>query len=78
MLKKQFDQDLIKRLDDPVTLKDLKALRVDTASPKFYVDGNERTYTDIPVISTVPKEHHDTYVGANIVVPLGGALMQGR
>lgn len=78
--REQFDESIKEQLGPPMTNKDLDVIHPDAVMPTFplYEDDFEGMYDHIPTEEDVTPEYQDTYIGAEVNVPIMGDMKSGE
>jgi len=79
-LQSEFTTKLHERLGSSMTTDELAQLDLEVLTPEYehYADDDEGSYTCIDEEEEVTPDYNDTYVGAEVLLPIEGTMKTGH
>ena len=74
-MQKSFEIEINKRLGEPITEEDIKAIDPEALTPQYDPVDPTQSYPDI---DDATPEYQDGYIGAEVNLPLQGTMVQGK
>lgn len=74
-IRKAFDKDIAKQLGGPITPEDIDEIDPNATTPQY--ETVDESYTAFDIDNATP-EYQDTYLGAEVTLPLQGTMQTGK